>query len=165
MDVLCERCCGLDIHKRTVVACLVVPGSQGQPVKEVRGSGTMSKLSEPAAAFGIPGSSVRNTAANEAQASSLPRLVRAGKTPSPPSGAPKSFAKREVALGVALPTAHPGQRHAADEGPLGNEEDDQHRQESEDRDRHQPVELGEARAAEQVEPQGQGVEVGRADVD
>jgi transposase len=42
MDGLFERCCGLDIHKRTVVACLVVPGSNGQPVKEVRSFGTMT---------------------------------------------------------------------------------------------------------------------------
>jgi transposase len=42
MDVVFERCCGLDIHKRTVVACLVVPGSTGAPVKEVRRFGTMT---------------------------------------------------------------------------------------------------------------------------
>ena len=36
MDVVYERCCGLDIHKRTVVACLIVPGSTGAPTKEVR---------------------------------------------------------------------------------------------------------------------------------
>jgi transposase len=42
MDVLYERCCGLDIHKRTVVACLVMPGPDGKPVKEVRSFGTMT---------------------------------------------------------------------------------------------------------------------------
>lgn len=42
MDVLYERCCGLDIHKRTVVACLIVPGPDGRPIKEVRGFGTMT---------------------------------------------------------------------------------------------------------------------------
>jgi hypothetical protein len=42
MDVLFERCCGLDIHKRPVVACLVMPGSNGQPVKDVRSFGTMT---------------------------------------------------------------------------------------------------------------------------
>src|SRR5262245_10462844 len=42
MDILFERCCGLDIHKRTVVACLVVPGGNGQPVKVVRSFGTMT---------------------------------------------------------------------------------------------------------------------------
>jgi transposase len=42
MDVLYERCCGLDIHKRTVVACLIVPDSDGQPVKVVRTFGTMT---------------------------------------------------------------------------------------------------------------------------
>src|SRR5215204_3799863 len=42
MDVVFERCCGLDIHKRTVVACLVVPGATGVPTKEVRSFGTMT---------------------------------------------------------------------------------------------------------------------------
>ena len=42
MDVVFERCCGLDIHKRTVVACLIVPGPTGAPTKEVRSFGTMT---------------------------------------------------------------------------------------------------------------------------
>ena len=42
MEVLYERCCGLDIHKRIVVACVIVPGPSGQPVKEVRSFGTMT---------------------------------------------------------------------------------------------------------------------------
>jgi transposase len=37
-----ERCCGLDVHKRTVVACLLTPGKQGAPQKEVRTFGTMT---------------------------------------------------------------------------------------------------------------------------
>ena len=42
MDVLYERCCGLDIHKRTVVACVLGPGAGGRPAKEVRTFGTMT---------------------------------------------------------------------------------------------------------------------------
>ena len=42
MDVVIERCCGLDVHKRTVVACLVTPGPQGRPQKEIRTFGTMT---------------------------------------------------------------------------------------------------------------------------
>src|SRR5215216_6124239 len=42
MDVVYERCCGLDVHKRTVVACLLTPGPQGQPQKAVRTFGTMT---------------------------------------------------------------------------------------------------------------------------
>ncbi len=42
MDVAYERCCGLDLHKRTVVACLIVPGPRGKPQKEVRTFGTMT---------------------------------------------------------------------------------------------------------------------------
>src|SRR5215211_2930787 len=42
MDVVYERCCGLDVHKRTVVACLLTPGEQGAPQKEVRTFGTMT---------------------------------------------------------------------------------------------------------------------------
>ena len=37
-----ERCCGLDIHKQTVVACLIVPGPGNEPHKEVRTFGTMT---------------------------------------------------------------------------------------------------------------------------
>jgi transposase len=36
MNVLYERCCGLDLHKRTVVACLVTPGPGDQPRKEIQ---------------------------------------------------------------------------------------------------------------------------------
>jgi transposase len=42
MEVVYARCCGLDLHKRTVVACRVVPGPAGQPEKEVRTFGTMT---------------------------------------------------------------------------------------------------------------------------
>ena len=42
MDVVFERCCGLDIHKRTVVACVIAPGSTGAPTKAVRSFGTMT---------------------------------------------------------------------------------------------------------------------------
>jgi transposase len=42
MEVLYERCAGLDIHKRTVVACVIVPGLGKQPSKQIRTFGTMS---------------------------------------------------------------------------------------------------------------------------
>ncbi|HEX2262938.1 MAG TPA: IS110 family transposase [Pseudonocardiaceae bacterium] len=42
MDIIYERCCGLDIHKRSVVACLIVPGPAGTPHKEIRTFGTMT---------------------------------------------------------------------------------------------------------------------------
>jgi transposase len=42
MEVVHERCCGLDIHKKVIVACSVVPGASGQPRKQVRSFGTMS---------------------------------------------------------------------------------------------------------------------------
>jgi transposase len=38
MNVIYERCCGLDIHKKSVVACLLTPGH-----KEVRTFGAMTK--------------------------------------------------------------------------------------------------------------------------
>lgn len=41
MEVVHERCCGLDVHKRTVVACLLSSGKGGQPAREVRTFGTM----------------------------------------------------------------------------------------------------------------------------
>src|ERR1700716_4646848 len=42
MDAIYERCCGLDIHKRTAVACMIVPGSGRQSRKEIRTFGTMT---------------------------------------------------------------------------------------------------------------------------
>ncbi len=36
MERVYERCCGLDVHKNMVVACLITPDSQGCPVKQVR---------------------------------------------------------------------------------------------------------------------------------
>jgi transposase len=37
MEVLYERCCGLDVHKKTVVACLSVVGRRGRREKTTRG--------------------------------------------------------------------------------------------------------------------------------
>ena len=42
MDVLHRCCCGLDVHKRTVVACLLQPATDGRRSKEVRTFGTMT---------------------------------------------------------------------------------------------------------------------------
>ena len=43
MDVVYERCSGLDIHKKMGVACLVVPGSGGKPAKTIRTFGTVTE--------------------------------------------------------------------------------------------------------------------------
>lgn len=43
MDFLYARCCGLDIHKKTVVACLITPGAPGIPQKQLRTFGTMTE--------------------------------------------------------------------------------------------------------------------------
>ena len=42
MDVVYPHCCGLDIHKKLVVACVLTPGAHGQPQKEIRTFGTMT---------------------------------------------------------------------------------------------------------------------------
>src|SRR3712207_295683 len=42
MEVVYPRCCGLDLHKRLVVACLIVPGPDGTLHKEMRTFGTMT---------------------------------------------------------------------------------------------------------------------------
>ena len=36
MQVLYERCCGLDVHKKTVVACVAITAPDGQVQKQVR---------------------------------------------------------------------------------------------------------------------------------
>ena len=42
MDVVYARCCGLDIHKKLVVACLITPGQGTAAQKEIRTFGTMT---------------------------------------------------------------------------------------------------------------------------
>lgn len=42
MEVAYERCCGLDVHKKKVVACLLTPGEK-QPKQEIRTFGTMTE--------------------------------------------------------------------------------------------------------------------------
>jgi transposase len=42
MEIVYARCCGLDVHKRTVVACLLVSGSEDTPPKQIRTFGTMT---------------------------------------------------------------------------------------------------------------------------
>src|SRR2546428_154381 len=43
MERVLERCCGLDVHKKTVAACVRMPGKKGQQQQEVRTFGTMTK--------------------------------------------------------------------------------------------------------------------------
>jgi transposase len=43
MQVVYERCCGLDVHKKMVVACLITLTAKGQRHKEIRTFGTMTR--------------------------------------------------------------------------------------------------------------------------
>ena len=43
MEVVYERCCGLDVHKKTVVACLIVPDEKGLRHKEIQTFGTTTR--------------------------------------------------------------------------------------------------------------------------
>lgn len=43
MQVLYEGCCGLDVHKKTVVACLFTVDAAGRICKEVRTFPTMTQ--------------------------------------------------------------------------------------------------------------------------
>ena len=42
MELLYERCCGLDVHKNLVVACLITPDPTRHPVKQVRSFRTIT---------------------------------------------------------------------------------------------------------------------------
>ena len=42
MDIVVERCCGLDVHKDTVVACVRTPGKGGKRDQQTRTFGTMT---------------------------------------------------------------------------------------------------------------------------
>ena len=43
MEAIVERCCGLDVHQATVVACMLVGGAHQRPRKEVRSFGTKTR--------------------------------------------------------------------------------------------------------------------------
>jgi transposase len=43
MERVVERCCGLDVHKKTVAACIRIPGKKGRRQQEVRTFGTTTK--------------------------------------------------------------------------------------------------------------------------
>ena len=43
MEVLYRVCCGLDVHKKTVAACLRVPGPNGTRAEEIRTFGTTTR--------------------------------------------------------------------------------------------------------------------------
>ncbi|HEY6562334.1 MAG TPA: IS110 family transposase [Polyangiaceae bacterium] len=43
MEPIVERCCGLDVHQATVVACMLVGGAHQKPTKEVRTFGTKTR--------------------------------------------------------------------------------------------------------------------------
>ena len=42
MQVQYERCCGIDVHKETVVACVIMPDAEGKLQKETRTFSTMT---------------------------------------------------------------------------------------------------------------------------
>jgi len=42
MQVVHERCCGLDVHKKVVAACVLTPAAEGRSHKELRVFGTMT---------------------------------------------------------------------------------------------------------------------------
>ncbi len=43
MEVKYERCCGIDVHKKSISACAIVPSAEGQVLKVKRRFGTMSE--------------------------------------------------------------------------------------------------------------------------
>jgi transposase len=42
MKVECERCCGIDVHKLTVVACVILTNAAGETTKQTRTFGTLT---------------------------------------------------------------------------------------------------------------------------
>jgi transposase len=43
MEVKYERCCGIDVHKTSLIACVIVPGTDSRLLKVTRSFGTMSE--------------------------------------------------------------------------------------------------------------------------
>src|SRR5947209_18628280 len=42
MEVVHECCCGVDVHKQFITACLITPGSTGKAAKEIQTFRTMT---------------------------------------------------------------------------------------------------------------------------
>jgi transposase len=42
VDVVHARCCGLDVHKKTVLACVLITADDGAVDRQVRTFGTMT---------------------------------------------------------------------------------------------------------------------------
>jgi transposase len=42
MDVIDPQCCGLDVHQKTIAACLITSTAGAEPMKEIRTFGTMT---------------------------------------------------------------------------------------------------------------------------
>jgi transposase len=43
MEAIIERCCGIDVHKKTIVACLMVGKPDGKPQKTIKTFSTMTR--------------------------------------------------------------------------------------------------------------------------
>lgn len=43
MEPIIERCCGIDVHKKTIVACLIVGKPDGKPQKTIKTFSTMTR--------------------------------------------------------------------------------------------------------------------------
>jgi hypothetical protein len=65
MDIVYPRCSGLDIHKKSVVACVIVSEMNGQARRTVRTFGTMTadllELSDWLAAEGVTHAAMEST--------------------------------------------------------------------------------------------------------
>ena len=65
MQVIHARCCGLDVHKRTVVACVLITEPDGSVVKHVRTFSTMTadllRLSDWLRGLGVPQLAIEST--------------------------------------------------------------------------------------------------------
>ena len=43
MRIVYPRCCGLDVHKRSISACLLIPNKDGGTQQEIRRFGTVTR--------------------------------------------------------------------------------------------------------------------------
>ena len=43
MEIVLPRCCGIDVHKKSLVACVRLLGPQGTVTRQVRTFGTMTE--------------------------------------------------------------------------------------------------------------------------
>jgi hypothetical protein len=99
MERVLERCCGLDVHKKTVAACVRIPGKRGRRQQEVRTFGTTARellvLRDWLAANGVTHVAMESTGSTGSRSSMSWKARSAACSPTPHTS-PRSLEGRRT---------------------------------------------------------------------